>query len=374
MEEERRNEGQATGEEGGPPRKSRSWIRYAAAALAGVIAAYFLVFYPLPYYIYQPGSAEDISPMITTAPGHPGDPGVFMLTTVGVLDANAVTYLWAKATHQEIRPKKAVLQGQSEEEYNQTQVYYMSSSQASAILAAYHHLGIAFDYHVDSILVLHLIPGMPAAKVLQVGDELLKVDGQELRKQDQLVNYLSGKKAGDHVTLTFKRGGETMEGGVSLDYLPAVAAPSGGKAEPRRVGMGISQAIMMTVLSKEEQNRISIKAGEIGGPSAGLMFTLEIINRLLPEDIAKGHRIAGTGTIEENGKVGSIGGIQHKIVAADREKAEIFFAPKDEDGYTNYSDALKEAQKIGTEMKVVPVGTLDEAIAYLKQLPVKTAP
>lgn len=371
--EDRIDESGRAGIEEGAPRRKRPWTRFLAAALAGVIAAYFLVFYPLPYYIYQPGSAEDISPMITTAPGHPGDPGVFMLTTVGVLDANVVAYLWAKATHQEIRPKSKVLQGQSEEEYNQTQVYYMSSSQTNAILAAYHHLGIAFDYRVDSILVLHLIPGMPAAKVLQVGDQLLKVDGHELTKQDQLVQYLSGKKAGDRVKLTFKRGGKTMEGEVALDYLPAEAAAS-GKTEPRRVGMGISQAIMMTVRSENEDDQISIKAGDIGGPSAGLMFTLGIINRLVPEDIAKGHRIAGTGTIEESGKVGSIGGIQHKIVAADREHAEIFFAPKDEDGYTNYSDAVKEAKKIGTSMKVVPVGTLEEALAYLRQLPEKTTP
>ncbi|MEO3945162.1 SepM family pheromone-processing serine protease [Gorillibacterium sp. CAU 1737] len=358
--------------QGIPPKKRPRWIKYAASTLIGLIAAYFLVLYPLPYYIYQPGSAEDIAPMITTAPGHPSDSGVFMLTTVGVMDANVVTYLWGKATHQEIRPKQKVLGNQTEEEYNQSQVYSMSSSQSNAILAAYHHLGIDFEYRVDSILVLHLIPGMPAASVLAVGDQLLKVDGTPLTKPDQLVNYLSGKKVGDQVKLTLRRGGKEMDAEVPLAYLPAEAGATGGE-ETRRVGMGITQAVMLTVLSKDEQERITIKAGDIGGPSAGLMFTLEIINRLLPEDIAKGHRIAGTGTIEESGKVGPIGGIQHKVVAADREGAEIFFAPKDENGYTNYSEALKQAEKIGTKMKIVPVSTLEDAIAYLKQLPDKAS-
>lgn len=373
MEEERTDSGGLNGRgKGGTPRK-RSRVKYLIAALAGIVAAYFLVFYPLPYFIYQPGSSEDISPMITTAPGHPPDRGTFMLTTVGVMDANVVSYLWAKSTHQEIRPKQKVLQGQTEEEYNQTQVYSMSSSQSNAILAAYHHLGIEFEYHTDSVMVLHLIPGMPAAEALAVGDQLLKVDGKPLEAPDQLVKYLSGKKVGDKVNVTLKRGDKTLEAEVKLAYLPAEAAVSGGKEESRRVGMGITQAVMLTVLSKNDADRISIKAGDIGGPSAGLMFTLEIINRLLPEDIAKGHRIAGTGTIEESGKVGPIGGIQHKVVAADREGAEIFFAPKDENGYTNASDALKQAAKIGTKMKIVPVTTLDDAIAYLKQLPVKAA-
>ncbi|WP_234340286.1 SepM family pheromone-processing serine protease [Gorillibacterium timonense] len=366
---------ESVGKDGGRdrfPRKKRMWSKYTAATLVGILLAYFLVFYPLPYFIYQPGSAEDISPMITTAPGHPPDRGVFMLTTVGVMDANVVSYLWAKATHQEIRPKQKVLQGQTEEEYNQTQVYSMSSSQSNAILAAYKHLGIEYSYHTDSIMVLHLIPGMPASEVLSVGDQLLKVDGKALEAPDQLVNYLSGKQVGDKVSLTLNRGGKTMEAEVKLAYLPAEATATGGE-ENRRVGMGITQAVMLTVLSKIDADRISIKAGDIGGPSAGLMFTLEIINRLLPEDIAKGHRIAGTGTIEESGKVGPIGGIQHKVVAADREGAEIFFAPKDENGYTNYSDAKKEAEKIGTKMKIIPVSTLDDAIAYLKELPQQAA-
>lgn len=96
------------------------------------------------------------------------------------------------------------------------------------------------------------------------------------------------------------------------------------------------------------------------------MFTMEIYNRLTFGDLTKGHRVAGTGTINAEGVVGAIGGVKHKIVAADREGAEIFFVP-----VKNYDEAKAKADKIGTSMKLVPVSTLDEALKYMEELPVK---
>jgi PDZ domain-containing protein len=107
------------------------------------------------------------------------------------------------------------------------------------------------------------------------------------------------------------------------------------------------------------------------------MFSLEIYNQLVPGDLTKGYRIAGTGTIDEDGKVGPIGGIRHKVVAADREKADFFFAPKDwtppsGSPVINAGDAQDEARKIGSSMKVVPVASFEEAVAYLNALPAKS--
>ncbi|MNC58959.1 Lon protease [compost metagenome] len=110
---------------------------------------------------------------------------------------------------------------------------------------------------------------------------------------------------------------------------------------------------------------VSFVDTNVGGPSAGLMFTMEIYNQLTPGDLSKGHRIAGTGTIDADGNVGAIGGVKHKIVAADREKAEVFFVP-----VKNYDEAKARADKIGTDMLLVPVSTLDEALKYMEKLPV----
>ena len=114
---------------------------------------------------------------------------------------------------------------------------------------------------------------------------------------------------------------------------------------------------------------MKIDAHKIGGPSAGLMFTLEIYNQLVKEDITKGHEIAGTGTINEKGEVGPIGGISQKVVAAHNAGAEIFFAPN-ENGKekSNYKDAVKTAKDINTKMKIIPVDTLDDALMYLDKM------
>jgi PDZ domain-containing protein len=97
---------------------------------------------------------------------------------------------------------------------------------------------------------------------------------------------------------------------------------------------------------------------------------LEIYDQLRTEvDLTKGYQIAGTGTIALDGTVGRIGGIQHKVVAADNAGAEIFFAPDDPPNeHSNYREALKAAERIGTSMKIVPVKTIQEALDYLEKL------
>lgn len=133
-----------------------------------------------------------------------------------------------------------------------------------------------------------------------------------------------------------------------------------------RPGFGVTIAAVQKVKPKEQGKAVSFVDTNVGGPSAGLMFTMEIYNRLTPGDLTKGHRVAGTGTIDAEGVVGAIGGVKHKIVAADREGAEIFFVP-----VKNYDEAKTKADKIGTSMKLVPISTLDEALKYMEELPVK---
>ena len=115
----------------------------------------------------------------------------------------------------------------------------------------------------------------------------------------------------------------------------------------------------------------------IGGPSAGMMFSLAIYTQVADPDLRQGRHIAGTGTINQDGTVGDIGGIDKKVVAADKEGAEIFFAPnnpvsKEEKkanpkAKSNYETAKEAAKQIHSKMKIVPVKTLQDAIDYLKK-------
>jgi PDZ domain-containing protein len=303
-----------------------------------------------------------------------------MLTTVGQMNANVLTYLWGKATHQDMARFENVHQkGETDQEYSVREQTMMMTSQSSAIQAAYRKLGVPYKVAGTGVLVTKVVEGMPAAGVLQPGDELIEAEGKPVTDGTDLVGLLKSKKAGDTVSITYKRGSATHKAKVALAEFPQDPNNPQPADQAKRVGIGFQYAVKQEIKPDRAKDAVTIKSGGIVGPSAGLMFSLEIINQLTQEDITKGYRIAGTGTITPDGQVGVIGGIQHKIVAADRKKADIFFAPKDlypQQGDTfqpilNTTDAQNQAKKIRTRMKVVSVGSIDEALAYLKSLPPK---
>ena len=171
------------------------------------------------------------------------------------------------------------------------------------------------------------------------------------------MDYINEKKAGDVIDLVFKREGKEKKVSIPLKTF---------KDDSSRVGIGISLDDYRKVITNPE---ISIDTDQIGGPSAGLMFTLEIYNQLTEGDITKGYDIAGTGTISDDGTVGPIGGIQQKIVAADNSGAEIFFAPNENGAAgSNYEEAMIAAKDIKTKMKIIPVDSFNDALQYLTKI------
>jgi PDZ domain-containing protein len=140
----------------------------------------------------------------------------------------------------------------------------------------------------------------------------------------------------------------------------------------QRYGLGIIPENTQTV---DVPKKVKISTEGIGGPSAGLMMTLEIYDQIRTDlNLTRGYRIAGTGTINADGTVGRIGGIQQKVMAADQAGAEIFFAPNDEGSRpSNYQEAMEAGERIGTSMRIVPVRTVDDAIRFLQSLPPKAS-
>lgn len=317
--------------------------------------------YSLPYYVSKPGMAKELGPIITVENGYK-DEGNFMLTTVRMGRANIYSYLEAKLRkYEEIFPVDLILNKQeTEEEYNVRQLHMMAASKLSAIEVAFHKAGLPVDYNYKGIYVMQVIPGMPAAGKLQAGDRIFKVDGHQFSASEEFIKYVGKKQAGEKVTLTFSRNKETKT--VSLSLQPF-------KEDPKRVGVGISLVDDKEIVVDP---KVKVKTDTIGGPSAGLMFSLEIYNQLTSDDLTRGYQIAGTGTIDVDGTVGPIGGIEQKIVAADNAGAEIFLAPNEKGAKkSNYRAAVKTAQDIKTKMKIVPIDTFDEAVNYLQKLPPK---
>ncbi|MGE7876944.1 SepM family pheromone-processing serine protease [Peribacillus muralis] len=314
--------------------------------------------YSLPFYVSKPGMAKELEPIIEVSGGDEAK-GSFMLTTVRMGRANIYSYLLAKwSKYQELYPENAIRSAdETDEEYNIRQLHLMDGSKNNAIKIAYEKAGKEVDYEYLGVYVLDVLEGMPAAKELKAGDQIIQVDDVKFKSAQEFMGYINGKKAGDKVELVYKREETEKKAVLSLQSF---------KDDPNRVGIGISLDDNRKVTTKPA---IAIDSEQIGGPSAGLMFSLEIFNQLTEGDLTKGYDIAGTGTMADDGTVGPIGGIQQKIVAADNSGAEIFFAPNESGAAgSNYEDALIAAKDIGTDMKIVPVDNFDDALAYLNKL------
>ncbi|WP_026566353.1 SepM family pheromone-processing serine protease [Bacillus sp. UNC41MFS5] len=331
---------------------------YIGSALVITIIFVWGMFYSLPYYVSKPGMAKELGPIITVEGGDK-DEGNFMLTTVRMGRANIFSYIEAKVRkYEELYPLEMILnKKETEEEYNVRQLHLMAGSKLNAIEVAYRKAGLPVKYKYKGIYVVQVIPDMPAYGKLLAGDRIFKVDGKQLPSSENFIDYVSSKHAGDKVELTYLRNKSTKTVTLKLQAF---------KENPQKVGIGISLVDDKEIMVDP---KVKVKTDEIGGPSAGFMFSLEIYNQLTDGDLTKGYQIAGTGTIEVDGTVGPIGGIEQKIVAADKAGAEIFLAPNEKGiKNSNYRDAVKTAREIKTNMKIVPIDTFDEAVSYLENL------
>ncbi|HLR70103.1 MAG TPA: S16 family serine protease, partial [Pseudogracilibacillus sp.] len=174
---------------------------------------------------------------------------------------------------------------------------------------------------------------------------------------DDLISNINKKAPGDKVKLTIIRNDEEIQKEVSLEEF---------SDSDNQIGMGIS---LVTDRSVTVHPEVNFSSGNIGGPSAGLMFALEIYDQLIEDDLTKGYEIAGTGEVDYNGNVLRIGGIDKKVIAADKEGCNIFFAPNEGGASnSNYNVARETAEEIDSEMKIVPVDTFDDALDYLESL------
>ncbi|UII57297.1 PDZ domain-containing protein [Cytobacillus spongiae] len=317
--------------------------------------------YSLPYYVSKPGKAMELSPIIEVENGYE-EKGSFMLTTVRMGKANIYSYLLAKLNkYEEIYPVEVIRsEDETDEEYNVRQLHLMASSKLAAIEVAYEAAGIPVNYQYRGVYVLNVIPGMPAEDKLQAGDRVFKVDGKEFKSSTEFVSYVENLGDGQEIALTFERNQVVKEVTIPLKEF---------EDRPGKVGVGIGLVDDKEIIVDPV---VEVETEKIGGPSAGTMFALEIYNQLTVDDYTKGYEIAGTGTIDPEGNVGPIGGIEQKIIAADKAGAEIFFAPNEGGAAdSNYRAASATAKDIGTNMKIVPIDTFSEAIAYLQSLRAK---
>ncbi|MFB4211020.1 SepM family pheromone-processing serine protease [Shouchella sp. JSM 1781072] len=333
-------------------RKSFPWVKW----LVLVVVLLVIVRLELPYYYSQPGLAQSVEEMVDVRDGNKDDEGTFMLTTVR--SAKATPALMAWSWFSEFRSLNPAPSGMTDEEYDQRQQLLMSNSQDDAKIAAF-QASEAGEVEIEytGVYVVGTTEGMSADEQLEPGDIITHVDGEAIETSEALIDTLAMYSEGDIVTLTFEREEETL-----MKNLEFSSFPDELNMDRDRVGVGVSVETVRTTTFTPE---VDIAAGAIGGPSAGLIFALEVYSQLEDIDLTAGYQIAGTGTINEDGDVGSIGGANQKVVASDRAGADYFLVPT---SGNNYEDARAAAESINTDMEIVPIQTFEEALSFLETL------
>jgi PDZ domain-containing protein len=228
---------------------------------------------------------------------------------------------------------------QTQQQIDQQNQSDFKESENSAQVAALRKLG--YPVHVT---VQAVTSGAPADGRLKVGDVIASVDGQAVSSAQKLTELIRAKPVGTALAIGYTRDGTA--GTVSV----TTAKDDSGTP---RIGVQITE-------KQDSPYKIDITLSDVGGPSAGLMFSLGILDKLEPQDLTGGLVIAGTGTIDGDGVVGAIGGIPQKMRAAKRDGARIFLAPSD-----NCAEARANAVP---GLELVKVKTLDDALAALATL------
>jgi len=306
----------------------------------------------LPYLAWSPGPTPEVVDLLTVegAEHYPVEGDLYMLT-ISQQSLNVYELLAALTDPQvDVLERIAVRPiDVTEEEYQRQSRERMDESKVAAISVALDRLGYDVTVEGDGVEVVSVLEGTPAEGSLVAGDIITAINGVPVFVGTDAVSEISAYAVGDTITLTVSRGEGVIEVPITL------VEHTQNKGQPM-VGFGPATHNPRFLFPIE----VEIDSSNIGGPSAGLMYTLAIIDVLTPEDITHGLRIAGTGTISTNGEVGAIGGVRQKVVGAALSGAQYILVPE-----ANYDEALTADVK-GPE--IVAVGTIDEALEFLGNL------
>jgi PDZ domain-containing protein len=332
------------------------------------LAIFVILNAPIPYYLVEsPGGVIDLRPLVTVGGKKDNGKGAFYLTAVAFKKLSLMRFVHAKffSDFEVIQKKGTALQGMKSDEYWKMLRYELDSSENLAINQAAKLAGIPTFLHFKGLYVAKIEKKSKFYGKLSIGDKITNIDGIAFHSSKEIVDYIRLQKVGRQVILTFERDKKKREIAGELIRLKKTNTP----------GIGVGMSDYTTIKTKPP---IKINSDKIGGPSGGLMFTLQIYQMLSGKDLRYGKKISGTGTIKKDGSIGRIGGIDKKVAAANARGMEVFFAPDDEilpkwkksdpTLISNYQEAKKAAKKLGTKMKIVPVKKVQDALNYLKKL------
>lgn len=309
--------------------------------LALIAGAFFLI--PIPYIIFGPGAAVDLSRAITV-PGHVPPPGRFYLTDVNLMPGRPFFYLIARVLpgFEIIHRQELVPPNVSDRQLNLALIDAMTESQTNAQIVAERAAGLTVKAR-SNFVVTQLVAGAPGARCFRLGDKISSVDGRTLKDAATLPDATASKPAGTMFSLSLHRGGATMTVKCTTFRL---------RGKPR---FGITGSFQTEAYSLPVH--VAFHVPNINGSSAGLMFALQIYRTLTNKDISSSEDVAGTGVLAADGSVSAIEGAREKVRAATRARARIFLVP-----VTDYP-AIKDTPNI----RVIPVSSFQAALDALQK-------
>ena len=320
-------------------------ILVGAVVLVGVLL-------PVPYVTLSPGPVFDVlaendqGPVldVTGAPTYPA-PGRLDLTTVSELGGTSGSTSLGAAVVGWLSPDRSVEprsqrfpEGTDAQQQRAISRAVFDASASTALAAAADHLGRPV---FTEVLVSQVEPGSPADGNLESGDILVRVAGQEVQSSQDVGRVVRSQQAGDPIEVDYLREGEPGSAVITSTSLP-------GGGEGAYLGV-----LLIDAYSSDFE--VDLALSGIGGPSAGLVFAMGIVDKMTPEQVVGGEHMAGTGSIGPDGAVGPIGGIDKKLVGAADAGAAFFLAPRD-----NCDEVV---DRIPAGLEVAAVATLDEALA-----------
>lgn len=314
-----------------------------------LIISFFIMTYELPYYIDTPGGLINLNEKIEVKNSYESK-GSINLTYVLELKATLPTLIVSKfkPDWSVIKKEEVIVSSEVEKDVIFRDKMLLEEANDNALIVSFNKANKEFKIMKSRIYVTYMDDD--ANTNLEIGDEILEVNGNKVNSKKQLLNEINKYKVNDILKIKVVNNNQYSNKNAVL------------KQEDGRVIVGI----LITEDKKiETEPQVNFNfSGNESGPSGGLMETLHIYNSLVKEDITKGLTIVGTGTIDEDGNVGSIGGVEFKLKGAVKKDADIFFVPNGE----NYEEAIKIKEIFSYNIKIIGVDTFDDALNYLNNI------
>lgn len=315
-----------------------------------IVIAIILII-PVPYYVTVGGGTLEIDEKIEIF-GEYESQGSFSSAYVKEMNGTVITYLMAKIipSYELTKVEDVTLENEAKEDYDFREKLYFTSSLDTATKVAFNYLGKEIKIKEEKIYVTYI--DKDAVTNLKTKDQVLAVNGQKVTGVNDIERMLDGALENEEVKITVLRDNK------EIDTITKMIMLDGEKK------LGI---YLITEYEYETDPLVNFHfSNKEAGPSGGLMLSLSIYNKLTKEDITRGQKIVGTGTIDEDGNVGEIGGVKYKLKGAVKAKADIFIVP-----LANYEEAMGLAKEKNYDITIIPVETFDEAIKALEKLEVK---